>query len=189
MHASIPILHVSFFLSDFWIFPFFFFFLLCFLFFLSTPIFCHCFSSPFFPHFSLFTPMAFYTVYRDKIYHFYPSTAFGLLWASFQDCPLVCWMLNHYHYTLLATPCLIPRQKRFLFCLLPLYIFNTLIQIRVKLLPYLPLWHASTDSSLCLLLLGEISFQQDISPQKSLSKNPKIGSPISPLPGHTFSYF
>ena len=112
MHASIPILHVSFFLSDFCIFPFFFFFLLCFLFFLSTPIFCRCFSSHFFPPFSLFMPMAFYTVCRDKIYHFYPSTAFGLLWASFQDCPLVCWMLNHYHYTLLAAPCLIPRQKK-----------------------------------------------------------------------------
>ena len=91
----------------------------------------------------------------------------------------LCWL---HHASFLA-------KKRFLFCLLPLFIFNTLIQIRVKPLPYLPLWHASTDSSSCLLLLGEIWFQQDISPQKSLSKNPKIGSPISPLPGHTFSYF
>ena len=57
---------------------------------------------------------------------------------------------------------------------------NTLIQIRVKPLPYQPLWHASNDSNSCLLLLGEMSSQQDISLQKSLSRNPKIGSLLLP---------
>ena len=32
-------------------------------------------------------------------------------------------------------------------CLLPLFVFTTFIWIRVNLLPYLPLWHASSGSS------------------------------------------
>ena len=42
--------------------------------------------------------MAFYAACRDKIYHFYPLTIFGLLWVSFQDYPLVYQVPNHYHY-------------------------------------------------------------------------------------------
>ena len=57
--------------------------------------------------FSLFTTMAFYTTYHGRIYHFYPSTAFGSLWASFQDYPLAYQLPSHYHYTVLATPHLI----------------------------------------------------------------------------------
>jgi len=66
--------------------------------------------------------MAFYIACRNKIYHFYHSTTFGLLWVSFPDCPLVCWLPSHHYYTTLAVPCLIPRQMQFLFCfLLPLH--------------------------------------------------------------------
>ena len=55
--------------------------------------------------------MAFYIVCRDKIYHFTPSTILGLLWVPFLDFPLVCWLSNHHHYTVLAMPNLIPKQK------------------------------------------------------------------------------
>ena len=121
-------------------------------------------------------PMAFYTTCRNMIYHFYPLTAFGSLWASFQDCPLACRLPSYYHYTVYAALRLIPKKKWFLS---PTSL-NTLIKIRVKSLHYLPLWHASSDSSSYLLLLGEMSSQQDISPQKSLSENSKIGSPLLP---------
>jgi len=63
--------------------------------------------------FLLCTPMAFYTACRDRIYYFYPLTAFGSLWVSFQNCPLVCQLLNHYHYTTEVAPRLIPKQKGF----------------------------------------------------------------------------
>ena len=62
--------------------------------------------------------IAFYTTCCDKIYHFYPLNTFGLLWVSFQKCPLVYRLPNHHHYTMLAVSCLIPRQKQFLFCFL-----------------------------------------------------------------------
>ena len=46
--------------------------------------------------------------------------------------------------------------------------FTSFIWIRIKSLHYLSLWHASSGSSPCLPLLGEMS------PQRSLSENPKI---------------
>ena len=52
--------------------------------------------------------------------------------------------------------------------------FTSFIWIRIKPLHYLPLWHASSDPNPYLPLLGEMSSQQDISPQKSLSENLKI---------------
>ena len=73
---------------------------------------------------SLFITIAFYTICHGKIYNFYPSTAFGLLWAFFQDYPLACWLPDHYHYTMLAAPCLIPRQNG-LSCLLPLFFHHS----------------------------------------------------------------
>ena len=79
--------------------PFFFLVLLLLLYVIVNPL-------------SLLTATTFYTVYHDKIYHFYPSTAFGSLWASFQDYPLACRLPNHYHCTVLVAPRLIPRQKR-----------------------------------------------------------------------------
>ena len=164
MHASIPITQVSSFLWDFCTFPFLFslFTLLSFLFFYLSFL-GRC-SLPPPPSPLLFMYMTFYTTCHDKIYNFYHLTAFGALWASFQDCPLVCQLPSHYHYTVLVAQRLIPKQKWFLFCLLPPFIFNTLIWIRVKPLPDLHLWHASSDSSSCLLLLDEMSSQQDISP-------------------------
>ena len=141
----------------------FFLCLLCFLFFFSTSLFFVVVPCPPPPHL-LFMYMTFYTTCHDKIYNFYHLTAFGALWASFQDCPLVCQLPSHYHYTVLVAQRLIPKQKWFLFCLLPPFIFNTLIWIKVKPLPHLHLWHTSSDSSSCLLLLDEMSSQQDISP-------------------------
>ena len=86
------------------------------------------------PLFSLCTSIAFYTACHDRICHFYPSTAIGLLWVSFQDYPLVCRLPNNHHYTMLIVPRLIPRQKW-----LSLTPLNTLIRIRVKPFPYQPL--------------------------------------------------
>ena len=45
----------------------------------------------------LFIATPFYTIYHGEIYHFYPSTAFGSLWVSFQDYPLASWLLSQYH--------------------------------------------------------------------------------------------
>ena len=57
-----------------------------------------------------------------------------------------------------------PDKSGFVLSLISL---NTLIQIRVKPLPYQPLQHASSGSNSCLLLLGDMSPQQDISPKRA----------------------
>ena len=44
---------------------------------------------------------------------FYPLTTFGLLWVSFLGHPLVCWLLSHHHYLVLATPHSIPDKWSF----------------------------------------------------------------------------
>ena len=49
------------------------------------------------------------------------------------------------------------QTKNGLFYLLPVFVLITLICIRAKPLPRLPLWHASNDSNSYLLLLGEMS--------------------------------
>ena len=53
----------------------------------------------------------FYTVCRDKIYHFTSLTTFDLLWVSFPNYPLVCWLPSHHHYLVVAAPRFIPRKK------------------------------------------------------------------------------
>ena len=145
----------------------FFFSIFSFLFFL--PLFS------FVPPFSLFTVTPFYTIYRGGIFHFYPSTAFGSSWTSFQDYLLAYQLLNHYHYfECVGCTTLHPKQNC-LSCFLPLSLFFTsLVKIRIKPLHYLHLWHASSGLNLYLPLLGEIPSQQDISPQRSSSRNPKI---------------
>ena len=116
MHVSIP---GTLFSLGFLYFSFSFLLLyfLCFLIFLSISFFFffvyRCSSFFLCPPFSLFMTMAFYTACHDRIYHFYPSTAFGSLWASFQDYLLTCRLPSHYHYTVLAAPRLIPKQKWF----------------------------------------------------------------------------
>ena len=105
MHAFTPITHIFLHYSSFSIFLSF----SCSFFFLFLP-----FSSPFFPPILPCMSMAFYTAYCDRICHFYPLTTFGLLWVSFQDYPLVCWLPNH-HYTVLVVPRYIFRQKWFCF--------------------------------------------------------------------------
>ena len=105
----------------------YFFITFCFLYSLSLLCFLFlslCFSlslvycSPFSP-FSLCMSMAFYIACRDRICHFYPLTAFGLLWATFQDCPPVYWLPSYHHYTVLAVAHLIPRQMWFCFVSYP----------------------------------------------------------------------
>ena len=99
---------LSFFLSfayPFCFFSFSFLFLSMFLFFLIFPfssVVSHCAQL-----------RLFYIFCRDKIY-------FGLLWVPFPGHPLVCWLPNHHHYTVLAVPRSILRQKGifFLFFLL-----------------------------------------------------------------------
>ena len=100
-----------FFFSFLFSFCFVFFLSLCFFYISCLPL----FSSFFFPHFPLCTFMTFYTACHDRICHFYSLTTFGLLWVSFQDCSLVCWLPSHHHYTVLAVPHLIPKQKWFCF--------------------------------------------------------------------------
>ena len=106
-----------------WVFSilFFFFSFFCFAlfsFFLSvfSISLVYRFSLPFFfSYFPLCTFTTFYTACHYRICHFYPLTTFGLLWVSFQDCSLVCWLPSHHHYTVLAVPHLIPKQKWFCF--------------------------------------------------------------------------
>ena len=84
-------------------FPCFRFYLLCFLCFLS-------FTSLFFVFslvrccYLLCTAIAFYTACRDKIYHFYSSTNFGLLWRVetahwFAGYPAITTTLCWLHHT------------------------------------------------------------------------------------------
>ena len=86
----------------------------------------------------LCTSMVFYTACRDKIYHFYPLIAFGLLCVSFLDCPLAFWLPSHHYYTMLAMPCPTLRQK--LFC----FVF------------YFP-WHSHPDKGSASLLPTSIA--------------------------------
>ena len=117
-HVFAPITHVFIFLFNF-LYSFFLSLFVCFVFYSFFLSFCFsvCYSPLF--HCACLWPfilsMAFYTACRDKIFHFYPLTAFSLLWVSFQDYPLVCWLPNHHHYTVLAVPRLIPKPKWFCF--------------------------------------------------------------------------
>ena len=84
MYVSIPTAHVSLiFVYPFLFSPFFFFVL-------PLLLFCS-FCPPL-----MFTATTFHTIYHGAICHFYPSTTFGFLWVSFQDCPLAFRLLNHY---------------------------------------------------------------------------------------------
>ena len=57
----------------------------------------------------------FYTVFHDRIYHFYPFNYFWPIVGVFPRHLLVCWLPNHHHYTVLAMPLLILRKKWFCF--------------------------------------------------------------------------
>ena len=166
MHPSIPITH-----AFLWFLCFSFSFLsfssLFYLYFLSwfsptpTPLFHYSqllhFILSVMTRFTIFTPQPLLAHCR------HPSKT--IHWPA--GCPAttitLCWL----HHTSFL-------NKNRLSCLLPLFVFTTLIWIRVKPHPHLPLWHASSGSNSYLLLLGEMSSQQDISPQRSLSRNSKI---------------
>ena len=104
-------------------------------------------------------------------------TTFVLEWVLFLDHPLVCQLSSHHHLLVLAVPHLIPKQ-RVLFCF-PVH-RGIPIRIKVGILSYYLSWHAPSYSNSSFPLLGGISSQYDISPQKSLNRNPRIGSPLLP---------
>ena len=107
----------------------------------------------------LFTTTPFYTICHGGIYHFYPSTTFGSLWVSFQDYPLANCLFSHYHCSKCVCCTTLHSQTKLLVLFFYLSLFFTfLIQIRIKPLHYLPLWHASSGLSPYLPLLGEMSF-------------------------------
>ena len=58
----------------------------------------------------LFTTTTLYIVYNDEIFHFYPSTTFGSLRLSFQECPLACPATTIAPNVLVAS-LLIPQKK------------------------------------------------------------------------------
>ena len=70
--------------------------------------------------FSLCTAKAFLYCLSWLDLPFCLSTTFGLLWVSFLNYPLVCWLPNHYHhhYLVLVMPHSIPRQRDFYFIFL-----------------------------------------------------------------------
>ena len=106
------------------VFCFSLFFLLVFLCFPSPSFLCRCYCL-------LYTSMAF--ACHDRIYHFYPLIAFGLLWVSFSDCPLFCQLSNHHYYNVLAVPHLLPEKSGFVLFFTSL---DTPIRKRARLLPY-----------------------------------------------------
>ena len=111
MYASIPTTY----LSGFSMYSFFFS-VFSFLFFLPP--------FPFVPPFSLFTVTPFYTIYRGGICHFYPSTAFGSLWTSFQNCLLIGQLLSHYHCSECDGCTTLHLKQNCLSCFLHLSVFH-----------------------------------------------------------------
>ena len=93
MHASISITHAFFFL---WFVVFSLFSLF---FFLVLPLVLPMMIIPLF--LMIPTVRSYHPLYclSYVIYHFYPLTAFGPLWVSFQDCLLACRLPNYYHCT------------------------------------------------------------------------------------------
>ena len=113
------------------------------------------FFLPLLPSFLLFTATYFYITYYCGIYHFCPSTAFGSLWVSFQDCPLACQLPSQYHCSE-CVGCTTLHSQTKLLVLFPtsLCFFTSLIWIRIKPLYYLPLWYASSGSNPHLPFFG-----------------------------------
>ena len=154
MHASTPITPVF---LGFLCLPFFFFLF----FFFALPLFLVMVPSPF---------------HCSQLWPFILPAMLGF--TTFTPQPLLVWFgcpskTAHWPVGYLATtitPCRLHHvsfpNKSGLFYLLPLFVFTTLIWIRVKPLLHLPLWHASSGSSFYLLLLGEMSSQQDIFPKE-----------------------
>ena len=71
------------------------------------------------------------------------------------------------------------------FCLFLLYTSTSRFKwIRIRLLHYLALWHASDGLNHLLLLLGKIPSQQDIFPKRSYGRKPKIDPLFPPPPNH-----
>ena len=117
MHASISITHAFFFL---WFVVFSFFSLF---FFLVLPLVLPMMIIPLF--LMIPTVRSYHPLYclSYVIYHFYPLTAFGPLWVSFQDCLLACRLPNHYHCTE-CVGCATPHSQTKMACLvscLPLF--------------------------------------------------------------------
>ena len=129
------------------------FFCAFFLFFLSTsPSFC---SSPFhcsqLPLFIPFTIVGFTIFIPQLLLPHYACPSSTAHWPV--NCPATTSTQS-----VLVAPLSIPRQNC-LSCFLPLFVFTSLIRIRIKPPHYIPLWHASSGPSIYLPLLGEMSSQ------------------------------
>ena len=157
LHASFPITHAFF---QFVVFSFLF--------------------SLLFPCFVMMIPFFLMILYCLQLPPFILSTVKGfapftpqLLLAS-SRCPSktahwpVGYLATPIALNVLVAPLLIHRQNG-LSCFLPSSVLITLTWIRIKPFPHLPLWHASSGPGSFLLLLGEMSSQQDISPKEVLA--------------------
>ena len=147
MHASIPTIHT------FLIFVFFFHFLsfsfLFYLYFICSPsVLLYCSQLLLF---ILSTMVGFIILPLNYFWLFMGvllRLSIGLL--ATQPLPLLWIYWLHHSPFLDKIACLISYLSLF---------FTTLIQIRIKPLRYLPLWHASSDSNPHLLFLAEMSSQ------------------------------
>ena len=156
---SLFFLFGSFFLSKFPVFPliiFFFFYHLCF----SSPFLCSSLFCPYYaqlrPFFILPVVMGIYCFVSKPLLSQYSCPSQTTHWSV--GCPTIT--------TYLYWPCHISfPNKRVLFCFLAHR--GILIQIRVGIFSYYPLWHAPSDSSLSFSLLSGMSSQQDISPKRA----------------------
>ena len=112
---------------------------------------------------------------------FYALATFFQVWLSFQT---IHWFVNfHHHLPVLVMPHPITKQ-RILFCLLVHH--GIPIWNKVGILSHYPSWHAPSGS--IFPSFGWYVIPAGHIPQRSLSRNPRIGSPFSPLPNHILSY-
>ena len=161
MHAFAPITHVFPFHVVFCVLPFFLLYLLYFLFFLSISLFSiFCLPPP--PPFLyahlwpfILPAMTGFTIFTQPLLARCGCPSKSDHWSTgyLTTTTTLCWLHASF-----------PDKSGFVLSLISL---NTLIQIRVKPLPYQSLQHASSGSNSCLLLLGDMSPQQDISPKRA----------------------
>ena len=104
----------------------------------------------------------FYNAYRGQLLLFQPLTTF--VWSGCPcQPPLVCQSPSQHHLPVLAVPLPIARQR--LFCLFVCR--GILTYYGVGAHSSYPSWHAPSGSNSSLLLLGNMSSQQDISPKRA----------------------
>ena len=157
----------------------FFFFSLIFFLVLSLFLWCDC-SSPLF-HCSQLLPLILSAMVGFTIFTPQPLLARcghpSRIAHQPAGCPATTNTLYWLHHTLFP-------NKNGLSCLLPLFVFTTFIWIRVNLLPYLPLWHASSGSSSYFTSFGWDVISVGHFSLKKFERNPQNRLPLSPHCGH-----